>query len=76
MVLSAQEQNMPGLFCHSYKHRLKREKEGKATQYIVKAVGINHIVTQISGSSRFSPAVIVFIVHNIPYYSYVAPSWP
>ena len=76
MVLSAQEQNMPGFFYHHHKHRLGREKKGKATQYIVKASGINHIVIQNSGSSCYSLAVAVFIVRSVHSSSYVALSWP
>ena len=74
MVLRNREKNVHIFFYHCHKRGLGQEKENKETQYIFKAGGINHIVSQISAIIHCSLTVIISTVSSVLYSSSVAPS--
>ena len=76
MILSAQEQNVPRLFCNPQKYRFVWEKEGRTTQYIVKDCGINKTLIHISGRICWSLTFVVFDIRSFTPSSSVALLWP
>ena len=71
----SKQQNIPGFFCHRQKHGIRQENESKVAQYIVKAGGINKILSHIIVSIRCSLALIVFILFSVPSSYSVALTW-